>query len=65
MLTLVITWNLVKIFGLFITVFALVGFIAGDLPDCKGSRFGNVVRWISWPLLLLWFLLFFLRGIAI
>lgn len=62
-ITIVLSWAIFKWAGLVLFILSVVAFFAGDLPDNQGSSFGNGLRWIVWPLMLLWLLVFFIRGL--
>ena len=62
MVTIVLTWFTFKVVGLVLFVLSVVGLFLGNLPDHQGSGFGNTLRWIAWPLFLVWLVVFFVRG---
>ncbi len=63
MISITLTWCTFKWAGLVLAVLAVVGLCTGSLPDHDGSMFGNVLRWISWPLLAIWLIVFFVRAL--
>jgi len=65
MITLTFTWAMFKWAGLGLFIMSIAGLLMGDLPDNSGSTPGNILRWISWPLLLLWMVVIIVRGIIV
>jgi len=55
--------SLYKWSGLVIFILSLVGLFTGSLPDHGGSSLGNGLRWIFWPLMLVWLLGLMIKGL--
>lgn len=55
-------WIVFKWSGLVLFALSLVALFTGDLPDNGGWRFGNILRWIFWPLFALWLLGALIKG---
>jgi len=64
-MTIVLTWAMFKWAGLVLFILSVIGFWNGSLPDHGGTAWGNTLRWVSWPLLALWTLVFLIRGIVL
>lgn len=59
----VITWSVIKWAGLPLFVLALFAFFFGSLPDNEGLGFANGLRWLVWPLFLVWLITIFVAGL--
>lgn len=59
----VITLSMLKWTGLVLFILSLLALFGGSLPDHDGSPIANGLRWVVWPLFILWGIAFFLRGL--
>lgn len=58
-----ITLHTIKYLGFYVGLALLLSLLYGDWPDHKGNPFWNVVRWITFPLMLAWMFFFMAVGL--
>jgi hypothetical protein len=61
----VMLWTVAKWSGLVLFLFSIIALWNGSLPDHGGSAWANTLRWIVWPLFLIWMAVFMIRGLAL
>ena len=64
-LTFVTIWLVIKWLGLPLFILAVIALCTGSLPDNVSRPGGDMLRWIFWPLLALWFIIIFIRGLVL
>ena len=63
MITITLTWAAFKWAGLPLLILALIALFGGSLPDHDGNSFCNGLRWVTWPLFILWFVILIGRAL--
>ena len=63
MFTIVLTWKALPWIGLVLLVLSVVAFFSGTLPDNDYKPKGDAMRWVVWPLFIVWVVVVFIRGL--
>lgn len=62
MITISLTWFTFKIAGGVLFLGSVLALFFGTLPDNPSHPVGDAFRFVLWPLFLLWFIVFIVRG---
>ena len=64
-MTITITMAWLKWAGLPLFILAVICLFGGNLPDHYGNPTLNGLRWIVWPLFLIWLVFIFVHGLIL